>query len=236
MGCRFSIILLLLILFLMGAAIAWEALWWSNVKSLSISDPKTTAFIELFKKEMTRLGKPPQVEWRWVAYGKISDDLKLAALVGEDFNFFTHHGFDLGEMKSALKEAWEEKEMPRGASTITQQMVKNLWLSPSRNPLRKIKEAILTRQTERTLSKKRILEIYLNVVEFGPGIYGAEAAAQHYFKKRASQLSSGEAAQLAAALPYPKRWHPGCSSRNYARRVELLEHKMDRADWLRPML
>ena len=236
MGCRFRIILLLLILSVLGAFTAWEALGWPDVKSLAASDPKTTAFIELYKAEMIRLGKPPQVEWRWVAYGKIGDDLKLAALVGEDFNFFTHHGFDLGEMKSALKEAWEEKEMPRGASTITQQMVKNLWLSPSRNPLRKIKEAILTRQVERTLSKKRILEIYLNVVEFGPGLYGAEAAALHYFKKHASQLSSGEAARLAAALPYPKRWHPGCSSRNYARRVDLLAHKMDRADWLRKLL
>lgn len=198
------------LLLISGLALAvcwlgWEVSHWPDVKALSTSNPKTTAFIELYQDQSVREGEKPCLQWIWTPSAKISEDLKLAVLVGEDFNFFSHHGFDLGEMKSALQEAWEEKELPRGASTLTQQTVKNLWLSPSRNPLRKVKEAILTRQVERALSKKRILEIYLNIVEFGPGIYGAEAASQFYFKKHASALSSHEAAELAASLPYPKR-------------------------------
>jgi monofunctional biosynthetic peptidoglycan transglycosylase len=225
-----------LLLILPAAWISWEVLHWPRVQELLKSNPKTTAFIELYKEGMVREGKKPRLFWTWVPYNQIAPDLKHAVLAGEDFNFFSHHGFDLGEMKSALKEAWEEKEIPRGASTITQQAVKNLWLSPSRNPLRKIKEAVLTRQIERALPKKRILEIYLNIVEFGPGIYGAEAASQFYFKKHASQLSSREAAELAASLPYPKRWHPGSPSKNYARRAGLLERKIAASDWLRNLI
>ena len=235
-GSRTATALLLAAMALAACWLAWEVMHWPDVKSLSISDPKTTAFIELYKDRMAREGRKPRLQWIWTPYEKISDDLKLAVLVGEDFNFFSHRGFDLGEMKSALQEAWEEKELPRGASTITQQTVKNLWLSPSRNPLRKIKEALLTRQIEGALSKKRILEIYLNIVEFGPGLYGAEAASQSYFKKHASEMTSHEAAELAAALPYPKRWHPGSTSRNYARRVDLLERKMAEADRLRNLI
>ncbi|MCL7992064.1 MAG: transglycosylase domain-containing protein, partial [marine benthic group bacterium] len=109
---------------------------------------------------------------------------------------------------------------PRGASTITQQLAKNLWLAPDRTLTRKIREALLTRQLERTLGKERILDLYLNVVEFGPGIYGAEAAARHYFGKPADRLTSREGAMLAAGLPRPKSWNPSSESENYARRVD----------------
>jgi monofunctional biosynthetic peptidoglycan transglycosylase len=224
--------ILICVAVLVGAWIAWEAARWPDVEALRSVNPRTTAFIELYKDHAVRGGKKPRLLWIWTPSAKISEDLKLAVLVGEDFNFFSHRGFDLGEMKSALQDAWEEKELPRGASTLTQQAVKNLWLSPSRNPLRKVKEAILTRQMEKALLKKRILEIYLNIVEFGPGIYGAEAASMHYFKKHASELSPHEAAELAASLPFPKRWHPGSTSRNYARRVDRLERKMAKADGL----
>ena len=122
--------------------------------------------------------------------------------------------------------------MPRGASTITQQVAKNLWLSPSYNPLRKLKEALLTRQLERALSKRRILEIYLNVAEFGPGVYGAEAAAQRYFGVAAAGLDEPQAAQLAAGLPRPSSWHPGSSSRAYANRTRRILGRMARAQWL----
>ena len=154
-------------------------------------------------------------------------------LVGEDIGFFSHHGFEHREIRSSLEEAWEERRLPRGASTITQQLAKNLWLSPSRNPLRKVKEAALTWQLERQLSKRRILELYLNVVELGPGIYGAEAAARHYFGKSARSLSTHEAAQLAASLPNPRNWHPGSKSRGYKWRVRMIERRMGKAGWLR---
>jgi monofunctional biosynthetic peptidoglycan transglycosylase len=125
-----------------------------------------------------------------------------------------------------------EKRPPRGASTLTQQLAKNLWLSPSRNPWRKAKEALLTWQLERRLAKRRILELYLNVVEFGPGVYGAEAAARHYFDKSAAELSEVEAAQLAAALPRPRAWRPGSDSAVYRRRVASVERRMVKAVWL----
>jgi monofunctional biosynthetic peptidoglycan transglycosylase len=213
----------------------WEAVTWPDVAGLIRHNPKTTAFIEEYRLGLLgRLGlSPPKpVQCRWVAYGRIAASLKVAALIGEDADFFAHHGFDREEMEDALREAWEEKRLPRGASTISQQLAKNLWLSRSRNPLRKVKEAALTRQLEKTLAKRRIFEIYLNVVEFGEGIYGAEAAARHYFGKPAAALSVHEAAQLAASLPYPHGWHPGSRSRGYLWRVRMIERRMGKARWM----
>ena len=152
-------------------------------------------------------------------------------LVAEDANFFSHRGFDFGEIEKAMREALADGEAPRGASTISQQLAKNLWLSPYRNAYRKGKEAVLTWQLERRLDKRRILELYLNTVEFGPGIFGAEAASRRYFGKAASDLSDGEAAQLAAGLPNPRGWHPGATSRAYQRRVAIILRRMDRADF-----
>ncbi len=153
-------------------------------------------------------------------------------LVSEDVNFFSHHGFALDEMQSALEDALRDRELPRGASTITQQLAKNLWLSRSRNPLRKAKEAVLTWQLERRLSKRRILELYLNVVEFGPGVYGVGAASQRYFAKPPADLDEREAAQLAAVLPSPSTWRPGSASPGYRRRVAAIERRMERAAFL----
>jgi monofunctional biosynthetic peptidoglycan transglycosylase len=135
-----------------------------------------------------------------------------------------------------VERALETHEMPRGASTITQQLAKNLWLSPARNPVRKLKEGILTRQLEARLGKRRILELYLNVAEFGPGVYGAEAASRRYFGKAASELSEDEAAQLAAALPNPRMWHPGASGPAYRRYVDTLKRRMVKAQFLVKLL
>jgi len=156
--------------------------------------------------------------------------------VAEDINFFSHHGFDSGEIKNALRQAIEERDLPRGASTISQQLVKNLWLSPSRDPLRKAREAVLTWQLERTLGKRRILELYLNVVEFGPGVWGVESASRRYFGKPAAQLTDDEAALLAAALPSPAAWHPGSASAAYRRHAEAVRRRMDKAQFLRRLL
>jgi monofunctional biosynthetic peptidoglycan transglycosylase len=165
-----------------------------------------------------------------VPSGAISVHLKRAVLVAEDIGFFRHHGFAPQNMREAMTEALEERKLPRGASTITQQLAKNLWLSPSRSPLRKAREAVLTWQLERTLSKRRILECYLNVVEFGPGVYGAEAASRRYFGKPAAELNEDEAARLAAGLPRPRAWHPGVSSPAYRRYAESIRHRTDRAE------
>lgn len=212
--------------------LAWEAATWPDVEELADRHPTTSAFIEDYRG-WGIFGPKKEVEWKWVPYSRISPNLKRAVLVGEDLRFFGHHGFDDAEIKAALQDAWEEKELPRGASTLTQQLAKNLWLSPSYNPLRKVKEALLTRELERHLDKRRILELYLNFAEFGPGVYGAEAAARHYFGCSAASLSERQAAQLAASLPAPKSWHPGSGSRGYAVHTRTVLRRMARARWLR---
>jgi monofunctional biosynthetic peptidoglycan transglycosylase len=211
--------------------ITWQWMTWPNVKDLADNNPETTAFIELYRAG----GSPSEnrtVDWRWVPYREISSHLKRAVIVAEDARFFTHHGFATEAIKAAITEAVERGEAPRGASTLTQQLAKNLFLSPTRNPLRKLSEAALTIHLEETVPKRRLLEIYLNVVEFGVGIYGAEAAARHYFNKPASELSQHEAALLAASLPRPKSWHPGVDDDRYLSRARRIQTWMTQADFL----
>jgi len=224
-------LLLFAALGLLGTWLVWELVTWPDVASLARTHPTTTAFIEDYRG-WGLFGKKNEVEWKWVPYSRIASSLKRAVLVSEDLRFFSHNGFDDAEIKAALQDAWEDKELPRGASTITQQLAKNLWLSHSYNPLRKVKEAILTRQLESDLSKRRILELYLNVAELGRGIYGAEAAARHYYHRSAAGLSERQAAELAASLPRPKTWHPGVSSRAYQRKVRAIQRRMAKARWL----
>jgi monofunctional glycosyltransferase len=214
----------------LAGVLAWQALRWPNVTRLAQKNPPSTAFIDQYRAREIAAGRRPQVAWTWVAYGAIAPSLKRAVLVAEDITFFSHRGFDPGELRNAVERAIEDGSAPRGASTITQQLAKNLWLSPSRNPLRKAKEAILTWQLERSLTKRRILELYLNVAEFGPGVYGAEAASRHYFGKPAAALSDDEASQLAAALPYPRVWHPGSATPGYRRHVETIRRRMAKAE------
>jgi monofunctional biosynthetic peptidoglycan transglycosylase len=225
---------LLVLLGLAAAWLAWEALTWPDVAGLAKNKPKTTAFIERYRRgSWMGLGPDREVEWKWVSGSRISSNLKRAVIVSEDIEFFSHNGFSTREQRAALEDAWEDKRLPRGASTISQQLVKNLWLSPSYNPLRKVKEALLTWHLERVLSKRRILELYLNVVEFGDGIYGAEAAARHYYGKSAASLSERQAAELAASLPRPKSWHPGSNSKSYQRKIRSIQRRMAKAGWLR---
>ena len=211
---------------------AWEAWHWPDVAALARRNPPSTAFIDRYRAHQRAGGKPVRLAWTWTGYEAIAPSLKRAVLVAEDIRFFSHRGFEPSEWRDAVERAIERHEIPRGASTITQQLAKNLWLTPSRNPVRKMKEAVLTWQLERHLSKKRILEVYLNVAEFGPGIYGAEAASRHYFRKRAADLGDEDAAQLAAALPMPHAWHPGATSRGYRQYVETIRRRMDKAQFL----
>ena len=221
--------LLAAVLLAAAVVVGWEIVTWPDVERLRRERPTSTAFIDDYRARLRAQSKPDRVAWTWAPYAAISTELKRAVLVAEDINFFSHGGFDFGEVRNALTEAVRDRELPRGASTITQQLAKNLWLSGSRNPYRKVKEAILTWQLERTLSKRRILELYLNVAEFGPGVYGAGAASQRYFGRAADGLGSSEAAALAAGLPMPNRWHPGVDSPGYRRRVAAILRTMDRA-------
>jgi monofunctional glycosyltransferase len=216
--------------------LGYEGWTWPSVSLLATRPPRTTAFIERYRAAQRAAGRDDRVQWAWVPYAGISVPLKRAVVVAEDMSFFGHGGFDLNEVEDAFERAVERKTLPRGASTITQQLAKNLWLTPSRNPLRKARETVLAWQLERTLSKRRILELYLNVVEFGPGCYGVEAASRRYFSKAAAEVGPGEAAQLAASLPSPRAWHPGSTSRAYQAHVARVLRRMERAEWLDRLL
>ena len=196
---------------------------------LAGSPPTTTAFIERHRAT----GATPR--WSWVPYSEISDELKLAVLVAEDIDFYSHNGFATAEIKIAIEQHLREGRRLRGASTITQQLAKNLWLSPDRTYLRKLREAAYTVALERKLRKRRILELYLNVAEFHPGVFGAEAAAQRFFGKPARELDAFEAAQLAASLP-SAAWYPGSGNDNHRRHVARVEERMRNAGWVRKLL
>ena len=221
-----------LLFILVAAVVAWEWLTWPDVAALARRNPPTTAFIERYRARQRAAGRDDRVQRLWVPHGAIASGVKRAVLVGEDVNFFSHNGFDFGEIRLAVTKAVEDGAPPRGASTITQQLAKNLWLSPSRNPLRKVEEAILTWQLERALPKRRIFELYLNVVEFGPGVYGVEAASRRYFGKPAAEVTDDEAAELAASLPSPTTWHPGSPRPGYRRHVESIKRRMAKATFL----
>ena len=175
-----------------------------DVAPLKKRNPGTTALIELRNEEYRQKGLKPLRRQIWVSYDALSEHLKKAILISEDASFFSHKGVDLFELKESVKKDWEKGKFQRGGSTITMQLAKNLYLNPSKNPLRKLQEFIITWQLEQALSKRRIFELYLNVIEWGQGIYGAEAAARHYFSKAAADLDPEEAATLAALLPSPR--------------------------------
>lgn len=184
--------------------LVWEYATLPDVTPLKRRNPRLTALMELRDQESRSRGLNPSRRQIWVSYDAVSEHAKKAILLGEDAAFFSHRGVDLFELKEAVKADWERGRLKRGASTITMQLARNLYLSPSKDPLRKLKEIAIALQLENALSKKRIFEIYLNVVEWGEGVYGIEAAARRYFSKSASEVDPGEAATLAAFLPSPR--------------------------------
>ena len=179
-----------------------------DIAGLARTNPSTTAFIESRKADVTDKGHPFTLRWTWVSLPHISPHLRKAVLAAEDAAFYRHKGFDWDGLKEALTRNWEKGRLRRGGSTITQQLAKNLYLSPEKNLFRKAHEALLAWEIERTLPKKRILELYLNTAEWGHGVFGAEAAARHHFGKSAEGLSADEAALLAAMLPSPRQYDP----------------------------
>ncbi len=193
-----------LLLSLIFGSIGYAYWSWPDVALLRKKNPSTTALMELRDAEYREKGLRPVHRQIWVPYRAVSDHLKKAIIISEDASFFSHQGIDFFELKQAAREDWEKGKFKRGGSTITMQLARNLYLTPSKNPLRKAQEMIIAWQIERALSKMRIFEIYLNVVEWGRGIYGAEAAARHYFSTSAADLNPLDAATLAALLPNPR--------------------------------
>jgi monofunctional biosynthetic peptidoglycan transglycosylase len=197
-----------------------------DVRPLRTGNPSTTAFMELRAREAHARGEPETRDWRWVPYERISQNLKKAAIVTEDSAFWQHEGIDYKELRESMETNWERGEFARGASTITQQLAKNLYLSPSKNPIRKVKELLITRRLEVELSKQRILELYLNAIEWGDGIWGAEAAARRYFRKSAADLTAQESALLAAAIANPHILDPAHPSARLRRRQQMIMRRM----------
>ena len=196
--------ILLLLVILLVAYAAYEWVTFPDIEALKSGFPKTTSFMEIRRAELRSEGKDDTLQYTPVPYGRISPYLRRGVLVAEDNSFYEHAGIDTQAMREAFERDWKRKQITHGGSTITQQLAKNLYLSPSRNPLRKVREYFIAMALERHLTKKRILELYLNVVEMGERVYGAESAARFYFHKPASALSPREAALLAGCLPNPR--------------------------------
>jgi monofunctional biosynthetic peptidoglycan transglycosylase len=236
----------ILFLILAGSVLVWmlyELITFPSISKLRSENPTTSSLIEYRISEAKADGREPKKFMIWMPMEQISPNLQRAVLAGEDARFFQHNGFDWDAIENAWDEAVKEGEkeakeegdydpndwippMPsfkRGASTVTQQLAKNLYLSEERSFFRKGREAVYTYFLERDLSKKRILELYLNIIEWGDGIYGAEAAARTYFKKSASDLNAAEAAYLAAMIPSPLNvFNPKKNPKRLARRQKVI--------------
>jgi monofunctional biosynthetic peptidoglycan transglycosylase len=200
-----------------AAVLFWATL--PDVDPLATSWPKSTAFMERRKARLTREGKSARLEWMPVPLSRIAPDLRRAVVVAEDSRFWEHDGVDWEAMRGALRKNWEKGDIKVGGSTITQQLAKNLYLSPARTPWRKLRELAIARRLEDRLSKKRILELYLNVIEFGPRTFGVETAARRYLGKSAADVSREEAATLAAVIPSPRIYDPVRHPDRVARRA-----------------
>jgi monofunctional biosynthetic peptidoglycan transglycosylase len=208
------------------AAAAYIYLTLPDVRVLRTKNPTATAFMELRTRQARAKGLPSQHDQRWIPYSRISANLKRAVIVTEDSAFWKHEGVDYEQLRESMELNWERGEFARGASTITQQLAKNLYLSPSKNPLRKLRELLITRRLEVELSKQRILEIYLNVIEWGNGVWGAEAAARRYFRKSAAELTATESALLAGAIANPHIMDPARPTARLRRRQQMIMRRM----------
>jgi monofunctional biosynthetic peptidoglycan transglycosylase len=208
------------------ACLAYAYLTLPDVRPLRTANPPTTAFIELRAGDARGRGEMPRRVQRWVRYRDISSDLKRAVLVAEDDAFWQHEGVDFEQLQESLEIDWAHGRLVRGGSTITQQLAKNLYLSPSRNPVRKLRELIIARRLEAELPKARIFELYLNVIEWGDGVYGAEAAARTYFHTSAAALGAPEAALLAGAIVNPRVLNPAHPNARLLKRQQLILRRM----------
>ena len=189
-------------------------------------NPSSTAFMDARLERLREKNPQARLEFRWVPYARISSNLKRSIVIAEDAKFADHQGFDWDGIRNAYERNRQKGKVVAGGSTITQQLAKNLFLSGERTWWRKAQEAAITVMIEAVMSKKRIFEIYLNVIEWGNGVFGAEAAAQYHFGVPASQLSAEQAAQLAAMVPSPRRYRPGVETPYLNKRTEIILSRM----------
>ena len=197
-----------------------------DLPKLKKGNPPKTALMEYREKESKEKGKRVRMNQTWVPLSDISPYLVKAVLIAEDDKFWSHEGFDYEAIQKALEKDMKAGRFKFGGSTISQQLARNLYLSPAKNPLRKMREAIITWRMEKILSKRRILELYLNLMEWGEGIFGVEAASRHYYGKPSSELTPQEAARLAAVLPNPRKYSPVSDQRYVMNRSNLIYNIM----------
>ncbi|MGQ2965743.1 monofunctional biosynthetic peptidoglycan transglycosylase [Methylophilus sp.] len=211
---------LLLWVFLYQIWVLLHILWWID------HNPDSSAFMEARLEAMQEAKPKASLQQQWVAYARISPHLKRAVIAAEDSRFTEHRGFDWNGIESAFEKNLKKGRIVAGGSTISQQLAKNLFLSGHRTPWRKVQEAIITFMLESIMSKRRILEIYLNVIEWGDGVFGAEAAARHYFHASARALGPAEAARLAAMIPNPRFYDKHRSTRFLNRHASTIQARM----------
>ena len=216
-------VLVLLLLAWQGWYLGW-VVWWKFV------NPSTTSFMSLRLDELREKDPRAGLKQQWVPYERISANLKRAVVAAEDAKFSEHEGFDWEGIQKALEKNQKKGRIVAGGSTISQQLAKNLFLSASKTPWRKAQEAVITLMLEAVLDKRRILEIYLNVVEWGNGVFGAEAAARHYYGTSAAQVSAEQAARLAVLLPNPRKFGRLPGSPYLAARSQVILGRMNAAD------
>jgi monofunctional biosynthetic peptidoglycan transglycosylase len=194
--------------------------WWVKF------NPSSTAFMNARLEVMQEKNPDAELKYKWVEYSKISNHLKRAVVASEDSKFKHHEGFDWEGIEKAYEKNLKKGKLVAGGSTISQQLAKNLFLSSSRTPWRKGEEVIITFMLEKMMSKRRILEIYLNVIEWGNGVFGAEAAARHYYKTSAAGLGKTQSAKLAAMIPNPRFYDDHRSTRYLNRRTATIQARM----------
>ncbi|WP_374749647.1 monofunctional biosynthetic peptidoglycan transglycosylase [Chitinibacter sp. ZOR0017] len=222
LGRAVACLLLLLLLWnawMLAQIVAWR---WIN--------PGQTAFMAEQLERLQAQDPAAELKFTWVDYAQISPNLKRAVVAAEDAKFLNHEGFDWEGMQAAWEKNLQKGRIVAGGSTISQQLAKNLFLSSSRNPLRKVQEAILTVMIEACWDKQRIFEVYLNVIEWGDGVFGAEAAARHYYKTSAKRLGAGQAAKLASMVTNPRYYDKNRSDRRLLRKTAIIQRRMAYAD------
>jgi monofunctional biosynthetic peptidoglycan transglycosylase len=198
--------------------------WWVKF------NPSSSAFMETRLEIMQDKNPDAALQQKWIPYAKISDNLKRALIAAEDASFVDHEGFDWEGIQKAYAKNLRKGKIVAGGSTISQQLAKNLFLSTKRTPWRKLEEAAITLMLETVMDKQRIFEIYLNVIEWGNGVFGAEAAARHYYQVSAAQLSAEQAAQLAAMVPNPRYYDKHREARGMLRKTDIIRARMDDAE------
>jgi monofunctional biosynthetic peptidoglycan transglycosylase len=218
------------LLVLLGIFVAWQLWLLGWVLLWKWVDPGTTRFMEIRLLELREKNPDAQLKTQWVPYGRISPNLKRAIIASEDAKFIDHEGFDWEGIQKAMEKNQKRGRTVAGGSTISQQLAKNLFLTPNRSYFRKAEEAAITLMLEALWSKQRIFEVYLNVIEWGNGVFGAEAAARHYFGVAAAQLDPEQAAKLAGMVPSPRFYDRNRNAPGLAKKTAIILSRMPSAE------